>query len=626
MQNERCPEGLKSSWKRRSEKTATAAKTAVACFVLTFGLIFTLAGCTDMAQTAAEPTLEDIAAAPWNYTASDVIDLWEPAEIKPEEQTDILIAHGGGELDGFSTSNSAEAVMAAADNGYSLIELDFNMTSDGHVVLVHDWNETTVYYYQTQFESPPDLETFKGMLSYNRFHTMSIDDLVAIFDKCDTFRVVTDAKDANIEVLTAIAEQYPEYLDRFVPQIYGYEQYETVKELGYKDIILTLYVMEVPLRNELAAFYRDNGLFAITISIEKYMDKLAGQLIADGVKGYRHSVSDFEECCRLLDAGCHGVYTSGLLPREFTSQDANYYITMPGPKGTEVKLTDYSIKGDTVADIVARQVHGLQENEYRIYYIGDDGLRMSDQSLDELPYGEVHMPVEIWKVDEEFVGHFTGRTLDYYLWKDDRGVRILDAKFKYRADKLKVVPAFEATLDEALAENPDKKRCREILDGAFIAKAGEYYYYVNGLTGAFMQEDEFFYPMLDVIPEEDITIDEGESSDPAVGVYVPVADAAMAMGASSVKMTDEGDIVISVKRINVTEYKENRDQYPYRRYLKKTLVSGKYLGEIFGRDILEGTGDTKGTLIILPKGTSAGKLADEVKSSLMEAAGRLYSN
>lgn len=59
------------------------------------------------------------------------------------------IVHAGGELWGvdsegtfrsFFGSNSLEGLENCVANGYNAIELDFNFTSDGHLVCIHDWS------------------------------------------------------------------------------------------------------------------------------------------------------------------------------------------------------------------------------------------------------------------------------------------------------------------------------------------------------------------------------------------------------------------------------------------------------------------------------------------------------
>ena len=58
--------------------------------------------------------------------------------------------------------------------------------------------------------------------------------------------IVTDVKDDNLRALKKIAADYPDLIDRVIPQIYAFEEYEPVWNMGYRNIILTLYVKNYP--------------------------------------------------------------------------------------------------------------------------------------------------------------------------------------------------------------------------------------------------------------------------------------------------------------------------------------------------------------------------------------------
>jgi len=230
-------------------------------------------------------------------------------------------------------------------------------------------------------------------------------------------------------------------------------------------------------------------------------------------------------------------------------------------------------------------------------YIGDEGERMTNQGLDELPYGLIHMPVEIWAVDRpEGPGHFLGITLDYYLWKDESGVSLFDGKYDYRAMNRKVIPDMETALEE------EAEKYVGIIRNSFVAHTGDYYYYNNGEPGIALCEDEYFYSAF------------GET-----GVYVPVAEAARALGAEEVKMTEDSHIVI---KFSGEEYITPRDDYPNMPYLKKTLTYAGYLAEISGREYIEDT--ESGICIILPKDIAVEDMKDSERKQLINVASQLY--
>ena len=55
-----------------------------------------------------------------------------------------LIAHAGGEIDGYVYTNSLEALQQAASRGYKFIELDLLLTSDSVLVAAHSWEDFTL--------------------------------------------------------------------------------------------------------------------------------------------------------------------------------------------------------------------------------------------------------------------------------------------------------------------------------------------------------------------------------------------------------------------------------------------------------------------------------------------------
>ena len=634
---------LEATFFKRTQK-ATAGKTAVACllvFIMLSMAAFT--GCSENAGSGAGSkdtsamTTEELAEL-HKAEAAEMIESWEPAEVTEAMQTQRLIAHAGGSVDGYVTSNSVEALMNAVDNAYALVELDMGMTTDGHVVMVHDWDVTSVYYYNVAMNGPLSYDEFMALATYERFHTMDIESLIAVMDKSDTFRVVTDIKADFTEVLSKIAEDYPDYRDRFIVQIYNYDELEEVKAMGYESIILTVYNMQGALDPEVIAdFYFDNKLKAITAPDEEYVDNLVKKLTGKGITVYRHPVSDYERMLALFDDTVYGIYTSSILPREILSDTANYYITMPAaspdaPKNVpgalaakrghlpgkltaatpgKVKLTCYQVQGETVEDIVALEVHGLVENQYRIYYIGDEGERMTNQGLGDLPYGLIHMPVEIWAVDRpEGPGHFLGITLDYYLWKDEAGVSLFEGKYAYRAMNRRVIPI----MDEALADVG--KEAADILEKSFVACADEYYYYSAGESGISLCDDEYFYSLRGPVPNEDGSAD--------VGVYVPIAEAAKALGADEVKLTDEGNILVDFSGEGMDAYELGRDSFPNMPYLKKTLICASELAQLAGRESIEDAGS--GAVVILPKGVSASELTNAEQREILKAAAKLYGH
>lgn len=63
-----------------------------------------------------------------------------PAEIKSPQK---LIAHAGGAINNLKYTNSAEAIEKSVLNGFQLIEVDLQVTTDGTLFGMHEWKDIT---------------------------------------------------------------------------------------------------------------------------------------------------------------------------------------------------------------------------------------------------------------------------------------------------------------------------------------------------------------------------------------------------------------------------------------------------------------------------------------------------
>src|ERR1039458_4726270 len=65
-----------------------------------------------------------------------------------------MVAHAGGAVRGETYTNSRDALDQHYAMGYRVFELDFDWTSDGHLVISHDWKLTS-----SRFGLPPHIFT-----------------------------------------------------------------------------------------------------------------------------------------------------------------------------------------------------------------------------------------------------------------------------------------------------------------------------------------------------------------------------------------------------------------------------------------------------------------------------------
>jgi len=235
-------------------------------------------------------------------------------EVRQESDIEYekYIAHAGGSIEGVSYTNCKEAINSSYNKGYRFIELDFISTADGNFILLHGWKDGSVKKLFNEKSKIYSLEEFKDFKMINGWTQLSLFDLIEwLRVKKDVF-IVTDAKDDNIRLLKLIKEKYGDVQHQIIPQIYYMEEYSTVSELGYENIILTLYRTNYTDR-KIVNFSMENHLFAITMPKEKAGEDLVKTLNQIGVCVYIHTVNNEIEVEKYEKSGVYGFYTDILL-------------------------------------------------------------------------------------------------------------------------------------------------------------------------------------------------------------------------------------------------------------------------------------------------------------------------
>nr|WP_315019953.1 glycerophosphodiester phosphodiesterase family protein [uncultured Aminipila sp.] len=535
-----------------------------------------------------------------------------PSKVEKTERTyEKMIAHGGGTVEGFDTSSSVDAVMQSIANGFKVIELDMEFSLDNKIIMLHDWDRTVTTYLGRKFDIKLTLNQFNNQLICGKFEPLTFDKLTKILDNNPQVRIVTDTKGDNIKLLTTIANKYPSYVDRMIPQIYDYSEFETVSSLGYKDIIFTLYMQDKIDYSKLLNFIKENDIYAVTIGKDYWVKGLPQKLSKEGIKVYTHPVYTVEEAQEEFAKGAYGVYSSTLKPSEIEGFEAEYYLMQTNGDGKRVKLTDATLQQNQVRTI---RSHG--DLDYKAFKYKLDGKGLEERLAEiEDSASEAHeLTIELWDISGTSVDNALQPLyiMKYTLTKNAGQVRILDKKYDYRLKPLKKLPEFEAVMSE-IKKDKDYEEIVGILSKAFIAKAGKYYYFNNGMNGSYSVGDELMSPQKSV----------------SGNVIVPLAETVKELGASNITMDSGRYIYIAMNNSRtVSQVYSNfvrKDTYntkisvPISLYRGKAMAGGEIIAVASDRDFAE----EKGILIILPKNC---KISEKTTEKLIELADLLYKN
>lgn len=514
-----------------------------------------------------------------------------------------IIAHGGGTVNGFQTSNSVEAVNQAIKDGIEFIELDMNLTTDGKVVMLHDWNSTTLHYLGEKLTGPfssKDLERYKV---FKKFEPLTLEKLIPIIEANPNVKIITDTKEETVKILTIIATSYPEYINNFIPQIYFYEEHDPVKALGYKDIILTVYRQNKPDAAELVKFAKEKNLMAVTMPNYEAEKGLCNAVASQGVNVFVHPIYTMEEAKRFFSMGAKMVYASEILPYEFEGMESRYYLSLKTDSGLK-KLVDetfdnfngsiqMTLNGEGVLGRSELKLMGLSNGEYAVCYVE------KRDDLAAINPNAIAVVIELYNGNKEKFNQ-----VEYLAVQSEKEIRILHPKVKYRLAEMKNPADFEniSTYEEA----------KEILRNSIIAKKGESIYYSNGVGKAFMTGND----RLNVI---------GGFMDRNM---IPLADTLTALGADNITLESNSRLIIDYKGQNYRVYVGNPSvmkgmtrvdlQDPVTIYRQKAMASANTIEKITNRRYIE----SEDVTIILPEGV---KVDQNLKTDLIKAVLPLFN-
>jgi len=229
----------------------------------------------------------------------------------------LRVAHAGGGINGKTYTNSLEALDQNISNGFLYFELDFSFTKDGRLVCIHDWRKSFKRAFGFWTKEKPTLETFESLVkNKSEFTECTLASLAHWMKENPSAFIITDVKEDNLKGLKRIAEAIPEFERRIIPQIYDPRNYNTVKKMGYKQIIWTLYRYDGSNDDVLDWVDKLDGPFAITMPKNRGTSNLPRKLASKYIPTYVHTINTVEEMNKFAkDFDVTEIYTDFLHPK-----------------------------------------------------------------------------------------------------------------------------------------------------------------------------------------------------------------------------------------------------------------------------------------------------------------------
>lgn len=145
---------------------------------------------------------------------------------------EYFIAHAAGGINGYTYTNSKEALLSSIEKGYKYIEMDLYLTTDSQVVCLHAPKE----YNMMTGSSVTELDSHQFMKSklYGKFTPMHLEEAVKIWEN-NNFVFVTD-KFSDPDVLDYYFRNGKENL---LVEVRRFWNYNSVKKHGYNAMLTT---------------------------------------------------------------------------------------------------------------------------------------------------------------------------------------------------------------------------------------------------------------------------------------------------------------------------------------------------------------------------------------------------
>lgn len=244
-------------------------------------------------------------------------------------QETTLISHALGGIERFAGTNSREALLHAYACGHRVFETDVSVTSDGHLVLRHDWEAGTypVLGQSVQKESGPmTLAKFEAFPIQGHYTPMTFQQLLAFMAEHPDVLLVTDTKEADAAQAAAVfgkivaetKDADPAILKRIVPQLYQADNYAAVKGVyPFNQYIYTLY-MNKDSDEQVIRDMTAQGIRIAVVDENRYSPEFVKALKDEGIYTYVNTINDLERIKSLRASGVQGVMTDFIEPEQLS--------------------------------------------------------------------------------------------------------------------------------------------------------------------------------------------------------------------------------------------------------------------------------------------------------------------
>ncbi len=257
--------------------------------------------------------------------------------IEPWYQKYRVITHALGGINGKSYTNSIDALNVNYESGKRLYEADFNYTSDGVVILTHDFQETENNLIDFPDGYVPSYEEFMSNHIYYKYHPTSALELLEYMHQHGDMYLVSDIKYEDPATITsimqdivnlAIENDMEEVLDRFIVQFYFEQNYYDLQAIyPFKNYIYSLYAEKNKDFERAKDFCLQNNIPVVLMRSSWVKDETTLSVFNDNnIKVYVYTLNNLTTIYERLAQGVYGIVSDYTFEKDLFIKD---YYSLP---------------------------------------------------------------------------------------------------------------------------------------------------------------------------------------------------------------------------------------------------------------------------------------------------------
>jgi len=232
-----------------------------------------------------------------------------------------LVAHAGGWVsESRQIGNCREAVINSYNRGHRVFELDFNLTTDNKLAVVHDWAGYSGMKSSDEWKKRKIWDVYTSMMLEDILDIMLVNKDMLVITDTKSFEYTTEQIKEQFKILIDTAKEKDpslELLNRLIPQIYNQPMYDIIMDqYNFGSVIYTLY-KSPDKENEVIEFIKKHSnIKVVTMAPPKNRSEFIKNIKKAGRYVYLHTINDLDEIENYRKSGIWGFYTDNIYPSQ----------------------------------------------------------------------------------------------------------------------------------------------------------------------------------------------------------------------------------------------------------------------------------------------------------------------